>query len=127
MGYSTSYYIKAVDLNPGHGSPLLDETFFNELEFDETSPGDEYWEPSVHPEKKDMFWFGRDDCRWYAHSAEVRAASTKHRDIVFILDGEGEETGDIWREFYLNGELVHSWSPDIKPPEWEDVLQEKAF
>ena len=126
MGYYTQHYIKAIDLNPGHGSPTLDETFFNSLEFDETSANDEYWEPA-HSDKKGMFWFGRDECSWYEHVSELKTASAKHRGIVFILDGEGQEAGDIWREFYLNGELVHQWSPDIKPPEWEDVLREKAF
>jgi hypothetical protein len=115
------YYIKAIDLNPGHGGPALDDTFFNSLCFDDTSAEDEYWELTIHPDKKGMYWFGQDECRWDEHQEELEAASAKHRDIVFILDGEGSEAGDIWREFYLNGKLIHQWRPNITPPEWGNV------
>lgn len=124
MSYYTSHYIKAIDLNPGHGSPILDETFFNSLCFDRTGPDAEYWEPELSG--GDRFWFGKDECTWYNHQEELEAASAKHRDIVFVLDGEGDDCGDIWREFYLNGKLIHEWRPDITPPEWEDVWEGKG-
>lgn len=120
MGYYTRHYIKAFDLNPGHGGPALDETFFNSLCFDRTSPDDNYWE-LAHSDKRNMYYFAQDECKWYDHQEELEAASTKHRDIVFILDGVGSDAGDIWREFYVNGKMIHQWRPNTTPPEWEDV------
>lgn len=121
MGYYTQHYIKAIDLNPGHGGPVLDGTFFNSLCFDNTIEDQELWDLACREDKKNMYYFMQDECKWYNHQEELEAASAKHRDIVFVLDGEGSDAGDIWREFYLNGKLIHRWRPDITPPEWGDV------
>lgn len=47
----------------------------------------------------------RDDCKWYEHEKDLRIFSKKHPDVLFILEGEGEETGDIWKEYYKNGKM----------------------
>jgi hypothetical protein len=40
-------------------------------------------------------------------------------EYLFTLDGEGEESGDIWRSFYKNNSM-YTWSIDVKPPEFEE-------
>ena len=45
------------------------------------------------------------DSKWYEHRAEMCEFSRKHPTILFTLHGEGEEGGDLWNEYYLNGRV----------------------
>ena len=44
--------------------------------------------------------------------------SLEFPEYVFILDGEGEESGDIWRSFYKNGKM-YTW--DEATTSWVEV------
>ena len=44
-----------------------------------------------------------DSVKWYEHEAEMRAHSKLYPNLLFKLSGEGEESGDIWVEYYKNG------------------------
>jgi hypothetical protein len=46
-----------------------------------------------------------DGCKWYDHEKDMRKYSKNHPNTVFKLSGEGEETGDLWHEYYLNGKM----------------------
>lgn len=46
-----------------------------------------------------------DSCKWYDHEKDMRKVSAAFPSILFQLDGEGEESGDIWREWYLGGKM----------------------
>jgi len=43
--------------------------------------------------------------KWYDHKEEMKEYSSKYPKVLFILSGEGEEAGDLWREYYLNGKV----------------------
>lgn len=44
--------------------------------------------------------FGSDEpLKWYDHERDMRAFSGKYPKHLFTLDGEGEEQGDVWREY----------------------------
>lgn len=47
----------------------------------------------------------RQDCKWYSHEEDLRAFSKKHPEAILRLNGEGEESGDIWTEYYKNGKM----------------------
>lgn len=50
--------------------------------------------------------FGWNDSRkWYDHEKHMKELSKIYADITFILDGEGEESGDIWRKYFKNGKM----------------------
>ena len=106
MGYSTLYKL--------HTIPALAYSEINDLlkYFDgealEPDPFAVLAEPEV--------LFG-DSCKWYEHNDDMKKVSKKHPDVVFILDGEGEESGDVWRKFYKNGKVA-VWRPHIEPPEY---------
>ena len=42
--------------------------------------------------------------KWYDHEADMIALSKEYPNVVFVLDGEGEERDDNWRLFVHNGE-----------------------
>jgi hypothetical protein len=46
-----------------------------------------------------------DDCKWYEHEEDMRRLSNMFPTVFFTLEGEGEESGDIWKEYYLGGKM----------------------
>lgn len=46
-----------------------------------------------------------DECKWYDHDDDMKNFSKKYPDVLFILSGEGEEPGDLWKTYYKNGKM----------------------
>jgi len=44
-----------------------------------------------------------DSCKWYEHDQHMRQVSLSNKGTIFILQGKGEESGDIWKKYYLDG------------------------
>jgi hypothetical protein len=49
------------------------------------------------------------------------ALSRKYPEYLLILDGKGEESGDIWRTFYKAGKS-YKWRLEYKLPEFSDEI-----
>ena len=45
----------------------------------------------------------KEGSKWYDCDEEFLEFSKKYPDWLFILSGEGEESGDIWNTYYVNG------------------------
>jgi len=43
------------------------------------------------------------DVKWYSWMKDMTDLSNKYPDHLFQLDGQGEESGDIWRAFFKGG------------------------
>ena len=56
-----------------------------------------------------------DSCKWYDHEEEMIIYSKKFPDLLFVLDGDGEESGDIWRKFAVFGNFVLPWNGSAAP------------
>jgi hypothetical protein len=41
--------------------------------------------------------------KWYRHEEELRLFSALHPKVIFKIIGEGEEAGDLWHEYYMDG------------------------
>ncbi len=46
--------------------------------------------------------------KWYDCDDDMLAVSKKYPDVLFVLSGEGEEAGDIWRTYYKDGCMQHA-------------------
>lgn len=47
----------------------------------------------------------QDESKWYDHQEDLKAFSQKYPQHLFILKGKGEESGDIWMKYFLNGKV----------------------
>lgn len=43
------------------------------------------------------------DVKWYRWKDDMRDISKRYPDRLFQLDGQGEESDDLWRAFFKNG------------------------
>ena len=43
--------------------------------------------------------------KWYRHENDLRLFSSKHPKVIFKIIGEGEEAGDLWHEYYMDGKM----------------------
>jgi hypothetical protein len=53
----------------------------------------------------DDWLFDGESAKWYGHEKDMRAYSVKFPNTIFILEGEGEESGDIWKEYHKDGKM----------------------
>lgn len=48
-----------------------------------------------------------EEMKWYDATHDMIQLSEKFPDVIFTLEGHGEEFGDVWREYYKNGACQH--------------------
>jgi hypothetical protein len=80
MGYYTDYKLE-------YKGDLDQETLITKLE--EVS-GYRWWDN----------YLTLPDVKWYEHDHHMEVISREYPDILFILTGEGEESGDVWRKYF---------------------------
>jgi len=47
---------------------------------------------------------GDESIKWYDHVDDMRILSLRFPKVLFTLQGEGEEYGDVWKKYFLNGQ-----------------------
>lgn len=82
MGYYTTYNLEVVSGNDG----VTD------------------YEKEITELSGYQYLFG-DHVKWYNHEDDMRHYSAKHSNTLFMLRGEGEEPGDLWCAYFLNGKM----------------------
>lgn len=48
------------------------------------------------------------EIKWYNHEADMLTYSELHPNVVFALNGEGEESEDMWVKYFKNGKMAVS-------------------
>ena len=102
MGYYTSFTLK-VDKN----FELVDKFF---LDSNEGTDWGYIFEDGYKGE-----WSGY--AKWYDYDADMCQLSALFPDVLFTLTGEGEEKGDIWRNWYREGKCIDKWVLVYEIPE----------
>ena len=71
-------------------------------------------------------WDYTNSTKWYNHEEDMLEISRQFPDVTFVLYGEGENQGDMWKEYFCDGtaelctaEIVFKKPTTIKwPPEY---------
>lgn len=59
------------------------------------------------------------DAKWYDYDIHMKEVSVVFEDLVFQVDGDGEESGDTWRKYYKSGKVMDA-TPDIIYKEFDE-------
>lgn len=111
MGYYTSYKLK---VSQPDGEPL-----------DEGGRGLVY--QALKEKAEDLYgldlqkgpydeYDGSDPCKWYTNEKDMQKLSQLFPDVLFTLSGEGEEAGDIWAKYFLDGKMQEAKAEIIVAP-----------
>lgn len=53
----------------------------------------------------DEYINGGESMKWYDWQSDCKELSAKYPNLLFTLNGEGEESGDIWRAYFRSGQV----------------------
>ena len=60
---------------------------------------------------------GSGSVKWYDHDIDMTKLSEKYPTVKFVLDGEGEEQGDVWKKIFLGGRMKYLLAELVWPDE----------
>ena len=103
MGYYTSHYLKVID-----GDEMLIQALRKECD------GAEY--------ALDDDGESRESCKWYDHEKDIKSFSKKHPETLFELEGQGEDSGDMWKKYFKNGKMQNCRAKITYEPFQENLL-----
>ena len=99
MSYDTHY-----DLNWEGDSPSMEDVIYQAAELvDGAAPGTP--EHKTASEEWEQMLDCSMSCRWYQHEADMARISQAWPQTVFELSGQGEDAGDVWKKYFLNGRV----------------------
>lgn len=64
-----------------------------------------------------------DDMKWYECLEDMARLSVKYQNVLFTLSGRGEESGDIWAAYFMNGESCIKRAEIVLQPLGDDELR----
>ncbi len=69
----------------------------------------------------------QDTCKWYDHEKHIAQVSREFPHVLITVYGEGEESGDLWKLYALNGEIQRYAATIIYPDHTFNVPQLETF
>ena len=107
MGYLTSYEIAA---------RTTDEKVLEDIK----ELYEELFKETARVYSGRILAIGSDSVKWYEHAVDLKELSIKHPTVTFVLDGVGEEQGDLWQKIFLGGKMKYL-EPEIVWPDEDSV------
>ena len=99
MAYYTYYSLEVQKVkNITDYNNLVDTLRANEL-----LDGDVFDVCAYHHDEQTAYFNAYGRCKWYNHSFDMVNISRQFPDMVFKLCGDGEESEDMWHEYFHNG------------------------
>lgn len=86
MGYYTSYSMEVINGNPDLIKQFREECDEARYSFDDEGNSIE-------------------NNKWYKSNEDLKEFSKKHPEALLLLEGEGEDSPDFWREYWKNGKV----------------------
>lgn len=59
---------------------------------------------------------GGDNCKWYDHEEDMIKLSNLYPELLFTLEGNGEESDDQWKKYFIGGKMQAEYVK-VLPPE----------
>lgn len=44
--------------------------------------------------------------KWYDYEEDMKIFSTLYPNHIFLVEGDGEESGDVWKHYFKNGKSI---------------------
>ena len=108
MGYSTSFALSVVADEPTRQA-------IDQFLEDDHENAQQYEVDGINGE-----WFP--EGRWYNSETDMITLSEVFPDALFILQGEGEESLDVWEEHYKGGQVVHTENAESSIRRYKELL-----
>lgn len=101
MGYYSNFTLRVVsDINY---DLIGDESVIPKLQSYFAEKENEYIGGFINYYEENKTFVADEPMKWYNYHEDMLDLSIKFVDVLFELTGNGEESGDIWRCYYLNG------------------------
>lgn len=62
-------------------------------------------EEEINNEFHDGYSVFDDSAKWYDYQDDMKKYSLKYPDLVFKLEGQGEQNDDMWIAYFKNGKM----------------------
>ena len=109
MGYYTKFELHAVDVEAGSPIIMMEEEIIAKRLWQLIGGSDRYAPKSFEDA------VGGDSMKWYDHEKDMTTLSEEFPNILFILEGVGEEFPDAWRKWFYNGKFEASYAEVVYP------------
>ena len=99
MGYYTSFTVSAVQID-SNSTKIDNPELFDEIKSKLEAISGYSFEGNLDDEL--YMW---ESVKWYECEEDMNQISLLYPDILFVVHGEGEESGDLWNHYHLNGQI----------------------
>jgi len=65
------------------------------------------------------FYDGMFERKWYDYQENMITLSKLYPDTLFEVDGDGEESGDVWKHYFKNGK-DKKIQPEMRWPKFDE-------
>lgn len=68
---------------------------------------------SLYTDLLDRGFCPDEECRWYDYNEDCLIVSNHYPNHMIIVQGSGDDTTDVWKNVYMNGNLIWHWKLEI--------------